>query len=95
MEPYEEVFVGCELPNEVRDGMRHFEGQTLHPPERPAIGDVVAGISVMPTGPAPDLKVDAQVIGEIALGDEGDPYFGILTEIGQFVSGTLNWFAPC
>jgi hypothetical protein len=43
MEPYEEVFVDCELPNEVRDGMRHFQGQILHPPERPAVGDVVTG----------------------------------------------------
>jgi hypothetical protein len=94
MEPYEEVFVDCELPNEVRDGMRHFQGQILHPPERPAVGDVVTGISITPTGPAPDIKVDAQVTGEIALGDEGNLYFGILTEIGQFVAGTLNWFAP-
>lgn len=94
MEPFDEVFVDCELPNEVRGGMRHFEGKIIHPPDRPAMGDVVAGISVTPTGPSPDIKVDAQVSGEIALGDEGNMTFGILTEIGQFVSGTLNWFAP-
>lgn len=94
MEPFDEVFVDCELPNEVRGGMRHFEGQIVHPPDRPAAGDVVAGISVTPTGPSPDIKVDAQVTGEIALGGEGNMTFGILAEIGQFVSGTLNWFAP-
>lgn len=94
MKPFDEVFIDCELPNEVRDGMRHFEGQIVHPPERPAVGDVVAGISVRPTGPAPDIKVEAQVTGEIALGGEENMTFGVLNEIGQFVSGTLNWFAP-
>lgn len=94
MEPMDKVFVDCELPNEVRGGMRHFEGQIVHPPERPGVGDVVTGISVKPTGPAPDIRVDAEVIGEIALGDEANLTFGILNEIGQFVSGTLNWFAP-
>jgi hypothetical protein len=94
MEPFDEVLIDCELPNELRDGMRHFEGQIVHPPERPAVGDVVAGISVRPTGPAPDIRVEAQVTGEIALGGEANLTFGILNEIGRFVSGTLNWFAP-
>jgi len=94
MHPMDEVFVDCELPNEVRGGMRHFESQIVHPPERPAVGDVVAGIGVKPTGPSPDIKVDAQVTGEIALGTEGNLTFGILGELGQFISGALNWFAP-
>ncbi|MCW2980494.1 MAG: hypothetical protein JWO14_2221 [Solirubrobacterales bacterium] len=93
MEPFDEVFVDCELPSEVRDGMRHFESQIVHPPEHPLVGDVVTGIKVRPTGPAPDIRVQAQVTGEIALGEANLP-FGILSELGLFVSGTLNWFAP-
>jgi hypothetical protein len=88
------AFVDCELTNEVRDGMRHFEGKIVHPPESPGVGDVVAGISISPTGPAPDIKVDAQVTGDIVLGAEGEMPFGVLHEIGKFVSGLLNWFAP-
>ncbi len=92
--PFDEVFVDCELPNEVREGMRHFESQIVHAPDRPTPGDVVAGLKVTPTGPAPDIKVDPQVTGEIVLGEEGDLTFGILGELGRFIGGTLNWFAP-
>jgi hypothetical protein len=90
------AFVDCELTNEVRDGMRHFEGKIIHPPERPAVGDVVAGMSVTPTGPSPDIEVDAEVTGEIFLGTQDDMtlMFGILDEIGQFVGTVINWFAP-
>jgi hypothetical protein len=90
------AFVDCELPNEVRDGMRHFEGQIIHPPARPVVGDVVAGISVTPTGPNPDVEVDADVTGEIVLGSQEDMtlLFPILDEIGQFIGVLLNWFAP-
>jgi hypothetical protein len=90
------AFVDCELTNEVRDGMRHFEGKVVHPPARPAVGDVVAGISVTPTGPNPDIEVDAEVTGEIVLGSQDDMtlFFGILDEMGQFIGTVLNWFAP-
>lgn len=90
------AFVDCELTNEVRDGMRHFEGKIIHPPTSPAVGDIVAGISVTPTGPNPDIKVDAEVTGEIVLGSQDDMtlFFGILDEMGQFVGTVLNWFAP-
>jgi hypothetical protein len=93
MEPMS-VFVDCELSNEARHGMRHFEGQMIHPPDRPRVGDVVAGISVTPTGPSPDITVDAQVFGDIVLGADGDMPFAVLDEIGQFAGGLLNWFAP-
>jgi hypothetical protein len=93
MEPMS-VFVDCEIPNEVRGGMRHFEGQILNPPARPRIGDVVAGISVTPTGPSPDITIDAQVFGDIVLGADGDMPFAVLPEIGQFAGDLLNWFAP-
>lgn len=93
MEPMS-VFIDCELPNEVRGGMRYFEGTIIQSMDRPQVGDVVAGISVTPTGPAPDITVDAEVVGEIVLGEEEGLPFAVLDEIGKFVGGLLNWFAP-
>jgi hypothetical protein len=90
------AFVDCELTTEVRDGMLHVEGRVIHPPDRPAVGDVVAGIGITPTGPNPDIKVDAQVTGEIVLGSQDDMtlMFGVLNELGQFTGMLLNLFAP-
>ena len=90
------ALVDCEMTSEVRNGMRQFEGKIVHPPAIPAVGDIVAGISVTPTGPNPDIEVDAEVTGEIVLGSQDDMtlFFPILAEIGDFVGTVLNWFAP-
>jgi hypothetical protein len=60
---------------------------------QPSVGDVVAGLRVEPTGPNPDVDIEPEITGDIELGEEGYT-FGILDEIGSFVFGTLNYFAP-
>jgi hypothetical protein len=91
--PISEVMTDCEIPSTIRDGQRVFESEIVYGDERPAVGDVVAGIRVTPTGPSPDIDIEPEITGDIALG-EGEYTFGILDEIGRFIFGTLNWFAP-
>lgn len=92
--PFAEVMVDCEIPIERRDGMQIVEPEIVYgTSDRPAPGDVVVGIRVRPTGPNPDIKVEPEATGEIALG-EGEYTFAVLDEIGKFVWTSLNWFAP-
>lgn len=84
--------IDCEIPSEIVDGKRVFESEVIWS-ERPAVGEVVAGLQVKPTGPNPDINIEPEITGDIALG-EGEYTFDIFNELGQFVYGTLNWFAP-
>lgn len=94
LNPLDEVMVDCEIPIEIRDGMQIVEPEIVYDAsDRPAPGDVVVGMRVIPTGPNPDIKAEPETTGEIALG-EGEYTFAVLDEIGKFVWGSLNWFAP-
>jgi len=90
--PIDEVMIDCEIPSEVIDGERVFASQMLWS-ERPAVGEVVAGLQVKPTGPSPDINIEPEITGDIALG-EGEYTFGILDDLGKFIWATLNLFAP-
>jgi hypothetical protein len=86
--------IDCEIPNEVVDGQRVFESQMLWS-ERPTVGEIVAGLQVTPTGPNPDINIQPEITGDIALGEGDGAYtFGILDDLGKFVWAVLNEFAP-
>jgi hypothetical protein len=91
--PAAEVMIDCEIPSEVVDGQELFASTMIWLDGRPEVGDVVAGLHVKPTGPNPDIEIEPEITGEIILGDEGYP-FRILDDLGKFVWGALNWFAP-
>jgi len=93
LNPAAGLMTDCEIPTEVVDGQQLFASTMIWLDGRPAVGDVVAGLHVKPTGPNPDIEIEPEITGEILLGDEGYP-FRILDELGKFISGTLNWFAP-
>jgi hypothetical protein len=93
LHPAAELMIDCKIPSEILDGREVFAAEVLWSDRRPRVGDVVAGMRVEPTGPNPDIDIEPEITGDIELGEEGYT-FGILDELGNFVSGTLNWFAP-
>ena len=82
----------CHIPNDGGDPPI-WESDVEFGTEQPRAGDVVLGVKVVPTGPAPDIDIAPEITGHLGFGSES-PVLLTLKELGRLVFGVINEFAP-
>jgi hypothetical protein len=84
--------VDCRIPDDGGDPPI-YEQDIEFGDDQPAVGDVILGVKVIPTGPAPDIDIAPEIIGHICFASEA-PILLTLKELGRLVKAIIIEFAP-
>jgi hypothetical protein len=84
--------VDCQIPNNGAEPPI-YESDVEFGDDRPVVGDVVLGVKVVPTGPAPDIDISPQILGDICFASEA-PILLTLKQLGRLVKAIIIEFAP-
>jgi hypothetical protein len=83
--------VDCHIPNDGGDPPI-YESDVEFGDHQPSVGDVVLGIRVVPTGPAPDIDISPEIVGHICFAAE-TPILLTLRDMGRLVKAIIIQFA--